>query len=241
MTKIEGSMPFLDALFTSTSGACVTGLIVADTATYFTAKGQLVILALMQAGGVGSITFRLFFTLILRTGFGLNNQKAAQEFMDTDNLQTAQNLLRQVIGGTLTIELVETVLMFGLWLLQVDFESLGSKVFHSIFHGVLAFCQAGFSTFTNGLNNALNQESYYLLLVFAVMIFLGGLGFHVIKDLTSIGKLRDRMKYPWKKWEMGAIIVLFSSIALIIFMSVFSTIRGKREVKIGYHSISNEL
>ncbi len=321
MTQIEGSMPFLDALFTSTSSACVTGLIVVDTATYFTVKGQLVILALMQTGGIGIITFGLFFTLILRTGFGLKNQRAAQEFMDTDNLQTAQNLLRQVIGVTLTIELVGTVLMFGLWSPQIDFESFGSKVFHSIFHGVSAFCNAGFSTFTNGLNNALNQESYYLHLVFAVMIFLGGLGFHVIQDLTSIGKLRDRMKYPWKKWELGTKIALFSSIALIvfgalifylmeqdgvlegknsmeqlitaifqsvttrsagfstvsiravstpvliififlmfvgassastgggiktstfviIFMSVFSTIRGKRELEIGYHSISNEL
>lgn len=221
MTAAPGSMPFLEALFTSTSASCVTGLIVVDTATYFTLKGQIIIMLLFQAGGIGIITFGMFFALFSKGGVGLRHQTAAQNILDAASLSAARELLGRVVLLTFTIEIIGFLLIYSLWSADVDFSGNGERIFFSVFHSVSAFCNAGFSLFSNGMYEEAVRESYVQHMVIAVLIFFGALGFPAINDLISIRRLRDRMKYPWKKWTVNTRIALYTSLALVAVGAVF--------------------
>ena len=215
MTVAAGSMPPLDALFTATSAACVTGLIVVDTATYFTFKGQVVILLLIQLGGIGIVTFATFFTALLNQQVGLRHQSIIREHLSSETLFEAQGLLRRVITITLSIEALGFVLIYLTWGARATFETAGQRVFFSLFHSVSAFCNAGFSLFSNGLYEGPVRDAYVLHGVVAVIIILGGLGFGVITDLFSRRALRERLSKPWKEWQLGTKMAVYTSLALI--------------------------
>ncbi|PTB95684.1 ATPase [Marivirga lumbricoides] len=215
MTVDEGSMSFMDALFTSVSASCVTGLIVVDTATYFTLKGQFVILILFQLGGLGIISFASFFGTFLKTGVGIKQQLMLQDFLISDSLFSAKGLLRKVIIITFFVEFVSFVLIFFTWGPDVQFSSVGQKLFFSVFHAVSAFCNAGFSLFTNGLFENGVASSYLLHIVIALTLILGGLGFSAMQDLFSISSLRERLKSPWKDWKLSTKIAVYTSLVLL--------------------------
>jgi trk system potassium uptake protein len=217
MTVAPGSMDFLDALFTATSASCVTGLIVVDTATFFTFKGHIVLLFLMQIGGIGIVTFGLFFLLLSRDGMGLKGQSALQKFFDASNLKSATSLLSSVIIITLVIELIGVVLMYYLWDPRIEFTGTGDKLFYSVFHTVSSFCNAGFSLFSDGFYEEYLRESYIMHVVIAMLIFFGSIGYHSIREVFSVSRLRDRMLHPWKTWEINTRISVYSSFALIFF------------------------
>jgi trk system potassium uptake protein TrkH len=150
--------------FTATSAACVTGLIVVDTATYFTHKGQLIILTLIQIGGIGMLSFTTFFATLLRQGVGLKHQSAIQDFLSSESLLSSRGLLQQVVLLTLLIEGLGFTAIFMTWGPEVEFENLGEKIFFSIFHSISAFCNAGFSLYTNGLYESPVRQSYICIL-----------------------------------------------------------------------------
>ncbi len=129
MTVRPGSMPFLEALFTSTSAVCVTGLIVVDTATYFTTSGQAVILVLIQLGGFGILSFASFFTLFLGQGVGIRHQAMMQDFLSSESLLTAKSLLGKIISITFFIELLGFIFIFLTWGSDVEFSSLTKRYF----------------------------------------------------------------------------------------------------------------
>lgn len=112
MSVQDGSMPFMDALFTSVSASCVTGLIVVDTATYFTMKGQFVIMILFQLGGLGIISFTSFFATFLKSGVGIKQQLMLQDFLVSESLFSAKGLLRKIIAITLVIEIISFIMIF---------------------------------------------------------------------------------------------------------------------------------
>ncbi|MGB3616828.1 MAG: potassium transporter TrkG [Catalinimonas sp.] len=215
MTRPPGGMPPLDALFTATSAACVTGLIVVDTATYFTLKGQLVILLLIQLGGIGIVTFATFFTTLLSQRMGLRQQSVIREHLSSETLFEAKGLLRRVISITLVIEALGFALIYLTWGAQAEFYSTRQRLFFSLFHSVSAFCNAGFSLYSNGLYQGLVREAYVLHVVVAGIIILGGLGFSTITDLFSRQALRERLKKPWKEWLIGTKMSVYTSLALI--------------------------
>ncbi len=215
MTRKPGSMPFLEALFTSVSASCVTGLIVVDTATYFTLKGQLVILILIQLGGLGILSFASFFTLLFRQGVGIRHQLMMQDFLSSESLLTAKSLLRQIIFITFFIEFWGAVFIFITWGDNVQFSSLEQKLFFSVFHSVSAFCNAGFSLYSSGLYEPLVREAYVMHLIVAALVILGGLGFPVIQDIFSPARLRDRLKNPWKDWTLATKIAVYVSAVLL--------------------------
>jgi potassium uptake TrkH family protein len=217
MTNTPTSMPFLDALFTATSAACVTGLIIVDTATYFTYKGQLVILTLIQIGGIGMLSFTTFFATLLRQGVGIKHQSAMQSFLSSESLFSSRGLLQQVVLLTLLMEGLGFVAIFLTWGPEVQFENLGQKLFFSIFHSVSAFCNAGFSLYTNGLYESPVRQSYILHIVIAGIIIIGGLGFSPIMDVLSPRALRERLSMPWKDWKLNTKLAIYTAIALIIF------------------------
>ena len=220
MTRKVGNMPFLEALFTSVSASCVTGLIVVDTATYFTLKGQLILLILIQLGGLGILSFASFFTLLFRQGVGIRHQLMMQDFLSSESLLTAKSLLRQIIFITFFIEFWGAVFIFVTWGDTVTFSSLEQKIFFSVFHSVSAFCNAGFSLYSGGLYEPLVRESYIMHLVVAGLVILGGLGFPVIQDIFSINRLRDRLKNPWRDWTLATKIAVYVSAVLLIFGTV---------------------
>lgn len=220
MTTGPSTMPFLNALFTSTSATCVTGLIVVDTATYFTFKGQLVILGLIQIGGIGIVSFATFFATFFSKGVGLKHQSIIQSHLSSETLYEAKGLLRKVIGITLVIELAGFFGIFLTWGDEVQFESLGKKIFISFFHSVSAFCNAGFSLYSDGLYQSSVKGAYILHIVVAVIIILGSLGFTVITDLFSPAALRERLEKPWKGWQLGTRMALFSTLALVLIGTI---------------------
>lgn len=217
MTTIEGSMSFIDALFTSTSAVCVTGLTVVDTATYFTFKGQLLILILIQLGGIGIISFAAFFATFLKEGIGLKQQTIIQDLLSEKSLLNTKSLLRQIIYYTFLIETIGAVVIYSLWSPKIEFNSLGEKIFVSIFHSIAAFCNAGFSTFTDNLMDENVKNSYVIHLSIAVLIILGGLGFSAINDLFGIKHLRERLQQPWKQWQLSTKIAVYTSAGLVLF------------------------
>ncbi|SDL15975.1 potassium uptake protein, TrkH family [Catalinimonas alkaloidigena] len=220
MTTAPGSMPFLDAFFTATSAACVTGLIVVDTATYFTLKGQWIIMGLIQLGGIGIVTFATFFAGLLTQQVGLKHQSIIREHLSSETLFEAKGLLRRVVTITLLIEFLGFVLIFLTWGEEVEFASGRQKIFFSLFHSISAFCNAGFSLFSNGLYELPVRNAYVLHVIIAGIIILGGLGFNVINDLFSIRALRERLEKPWKDWTLGTKLALYVSLALILVGTV---------------------
>ncbi|HXA00678.1 MAG TPA: potassium transporter TrkG [Cytophagaceae bacterium] len=212
-----GSMPFIDALFTSTSASCVTGLIVVDTGTYFTFKGHFILLCLIQMGGLGIITFATFFSSFFAKGTGIKHQSMMQNLFSSESLLSAQGLFKQIIVITLLIEGIFAVAIYFTWGNEVYFENLGQKIFYSVFHSVSAFCNAGFSLFTDGLYAPEVRKAYMLHLAVAFTIIFGGLGFPVIEDIFSLKNLRDRLAFPWKDWKLSSKVAIYTSAALIVF------------------------
>lgn len=217
MTVGNGSMPFLEALFTSTSAVCVTGLIVVDTATYFTTKGQFFIMVLFQIGGLGIISFATFFATFLKNGVGIKQQLMIQDFLSSESLFSARGTLKQIISITFIIEGFTILITYFSWGHDVVFESFRQKLFFSTFHAISAFCNAGFSLFSDGLFEQGVQQSYILHLVLILAVILGGIGFPVIQDILSPKNLKDRLKNPWKDWKLSSKIAVYVSLALLAF------------------------
>jgi trk system potassium uptake protein len=238
MTSAVKSMPLLDALFTSISACCVTGLIVVDTATYFSFKGHLVILILMQLGGLSVISFATFLIGFSGSSLGMKQQTMMQDFLSTDSLFNAKGLLNQIIVMTLSIEFFGALMIYFLWHPEVYFEDVGSQIFYSVFHAVSAFNNAGFSLFSNGMFENFVVESYLLHLVLAILIFLGALGYAPIKDLFSITSLRERFNQPWRQFKLSTKIALYTSLVLVMAGTIIfyvlernNTLAGKRLVE----------
>ena len=211
---VQGRMSFLDALFTSVSASCVTGLVVVDTATFFTIKGQVVILLLIQIGGLGIISFATSFANVISSGAGLRHQLIIQDMLSGENLLNTRKLLRRIVNITLLIELVCFIGVYFTWE-NVAFDSVGQRVFYSIFHAISAFCNAGFSLFSDGMYNAGLQTAYVLHLVLMFAVIMGGLGFSTVQDLFSPKALRKRMEKPWIDWKLGTKISVFTSVLLL--------------------------
>ncbi len=213
MTAPAGSMPLVDALFTATSASCVTGLIVVDTATYFTFKGQLVILMLMQIGGISIISFAFFFASMTRSGLGLAHQLSIKEVLNLPTLRMTHLILRKVVLITLGIEAVIAALIYGI--VSGMHLPISEPVFFSIFHGVSAFCNAGFSTLTDGLHHVAVRHVYVLHLIIALGIIIGGLGFWTLLDIGTPSRVRERIRFPWKDWDINSKIAVYTSLMLI--------------------------
>lgn len=222
MTRPSTTLTFLEALFTSTSASCVTGLSVLDIGSIFTVKGKIIIMILVQLGGLNIITFTSFFALFSQGGFGLKQQAIIMDFMSFDSLSSTKKLIKDIFILAFGIELIGAILIYFLWSPKLIYASNIDRAFSSLFHAVTAFNNAGFSLFSNNLydSNGAN-ESYLVHLVLGILVILGGLGFHVIKEVFGFSNMRDRMKKPWKAYTAGTKLVLYSSVTLIIVGMVF--------------------
>ena len=191
------NLSFVDALFTATSATCVTGLIVKDTGQDFGLMGQIVILTLIQLGGLGIVVFGAVFALLLGQALSLRESAAMQDLLSTRTLSRIGNMIAFIFIGTILIEAVGTIGLFGMWndVPGQVANNIHQQYFYSIFHSVSAFCNAGFSLFDDSFISY--DKSWGVYVVICPLIILGGLGFGVLYDLVTTAT--DRVKRVFKK------------------------------------------
>jgi Trk-type K+ transport system membrane component len=233
MTTNHHGAEWMAALFTATSASCVTGLSVVDISTFFSLKGQLVIMVLIQLGGLNIISFATFFASLFSKGTGIKHHSMTQDFFSSGSLFDAKTLLRQIILLSILIEGIGAIVIFSLWDPAIQFTSLMQKIYYSVFHSIAAFNNAGFSLFTNSLYEPVLRQSYILHLTIGALIFFGSLGFSTIRDIFGIQSMRERMRLPWKKFQLSSQISLYSSLILIVFGAVLFYLIEKDSVLSG--------
>jgi Trk-type K+ transport system membrane component len=194
-TPGPGHAGLVDALFTATSATCVTGLVVQDTGTYFSTFGQVVMLCLIQVGGLGLMTFSAFFALVIGTGMGIRDRLMMADVLNQATLGQVGKLIFYILGLTFLVEAVGAALLYSAWRGDI---STGERVYFSVYHSISAFCNAGFSLFT--YNMTAYAGSIRLNAVICVLIVLGGLGFSVHRNLIqSIASTFRRLPLPFSQ------------------------------------------
>ncbi|WP_276975015.1 potassium transporter TrkG, partial [Flavobacterium filum] len=166
---------FTDALFTSTSAVCVTGLIVVDTAKDFTTVGQTIIISLIQIGGLGILTFTSFFAFFFRGSSSFKEGLNVRDFIAQDTLKDVLKMALNIVVFTISVELIGALFIYSSILENPEIKD---KFFFSIFHSISAFCNAGFSTMSAGLSESHLQFNYFMQWILMVMIVFGGLGYN---------------------------------------------------------------
>ena len=177
---------WVDSLFISTSAVCVTGLTSVDLTTTFTTEGFVVILLLIQIGGLGVMTLTSFFALFFMGNTSLYNQLVVRDMVNSKSLGSLLSTLLYTLGFTLVIE---TMGMITIWLsIHGTMEmNLEEELAFAVFHSVSAFCNAGFSTLPGNLGNPLmmnNHNLFYALI--SILVILGGIGFPILVNLKEI-------------------------------------------------------
>jgi Trk-type K+ transport system membrane component len=220
MSTVPGGVPFLDALFASTSAATTTGLMVSDTPITYTFKGQVVLLILIKLGGLNLITFGSFIFLASRVGIQVKQHDLIEDFVNKSNFLSADGLVRKTLIWTSAIELTGALMLYFSYDSKVPFGTTGDKIFNCLFHSISAFNNAGISVFSNGFFNEYIRFSYFSHWVLMLLIFFGSLGMLPIYDLFDLKNLRDRLKFPWKRISFSTKISLYVSLWLIFIGAV---------------------
>lgn len=197
---------FLTALFTSTSAVAVTGLIVVDTATYWSPFGQGVILVLFQIGGFGIMTAASLFGLMAGRGFGLRDRIATQVERSRLEVGDARSVLKLVLAITLIVEAALAAILTGRFMLSYNFP-FGEALWHGTFHAVSAFNNAGFSSFSDSVMGF--QSDAVILLPIMLAVVLTALGFPVMQDLRHHG-------VSWRRWTLHTKITVSGTAGLLL-------------------------
>jgi trk system potassium uptake protein TrkH len=181
----EHRLGLIDALFTATSAACVTGLITVDTPMY-SPVGQVMILILIQAGGLGIISFSTIYLARPRGRISLIRHRVIRGYyLESSGLGTTA-IVRRIVAVTLGFELIGTLVLFRAFRDSVT----ESRLFVSIFHAISAFCNAGFSLFTNNLENYTDNAMVSLTII--ILVVFGGLGFVVLRDVAATAMVKKK-------------------------------------------------
>lgn len=206
--------PFNEALFTSTSAVCVTGLVVQDTATYWSWFGQGIILVLIQIGGLGVITIAVSFALLSGRKISLMQRSVMQEAISAPKVGGIVRLTGFVLKGTFLVEFTASIIM-----MPVFVKDFGAKgIWMAIFHSISAFCNAGFDLM--GTENAkyASLTSYIshplINITIMLLIIIGGIGFLTWEDIL-------KNKYRIKNYRMQTKVILTTSLLLILFPAFF--------------------
>lgn len=206
-TRSGEETPFIDALFTATSATCVTGLTTLTTSEHWNMGGQLIILVLIEVGGLGFMMMPFIFFAVMKKKVGLVTRIILSESLNLDDLSGVIKLMYYILRFAIGFQLIGAIL------LAVDFipsYGLAKGVWYSIFHSISAFCNAGFDLFGDSLVGF--QDNAYILFVISGLIVAGGLGFIVWQDLMAFRKTR--------RLSLHSKLALTVSIGLLIFGTV---------------------
>lgn len=201
--------PFVDALFTATSAACVTGLVVHDTYQYWSLFGQFVILLLIQIGGLGFMTIGVFFSMLLRRKIGLRTRGILQESINTLQIGGIVRLAKHIIIGTLIFEGVGAVILS---LRFIPIYGYLEGIYYGVFHAISAFCNAGFDLMgqTEAYSSLLLYANDWIVnLTLIALIVIGGIGFLVWEDCW-------KHKLCFRQYHLHTKIVLITTLGLIV-------------------------
>lgn len=190
---------WIDALFTATSAVCVTGLVPVDVSTTFTTGGLVVIVLLIQVGGLGVMTLTSFFAMFFMGNTSLYNQLVVRDMISSNSLSSLLSTLLYILGFTLAIEGAG---MLFIWLSIHDTMgmTLDGELAFAAFHSISAFCNAGFSTLSGNLGNPAvmtHHNSLYLSVSF--LVILGGIGFPILVNFKDIALHHFRHVWHWMK------------------------------------------
>lgn len=198
------SLSFVDALFTATSASCVTGLVVVDTGTYFSVFGQLVVIALIQLGGLGLVLFATLFSVVMRKKIDLQSRLNIQASLNRDELDGVVRMSIRIARYTLAIEA-----FFGTVLALRFFPDYGLRgIYFGYWHAVSAFCNAGFDLFGHYRSLTAYVGDPVVNLSICLCIILGGLGFAVMRDVLK--------KRNFRQLKLHSKLVLAATAALIV-------------------------
>lgn len=211
-------LKFIDALFTSTSAVCVTGLIVVDTATAFSVYGQLIILVLIQIGGLGIMILSYFVIFIMRRSVSIEDKMLIAYMLSEKDMSKLSRSLKNIIFITFSIEGIGAVLLF-FGMRSAVGGSFAKTLFFAVFHSISAFCNAGFALFTDSLEGF--RTNVPVALAVSLLIILGGISFAVITNVRQnlAGRLRNflqRRSAPVSKLTMNSRLVLVMTGLLLL-------------------------
>lgn len=218
--------PFNEALFTSTSAVCVTGLVVKDTGSYWSSFGQAVIITLIQIGGLGVVTIAASFSMLAGRRISLMQRSTMQDAISAPKVGGIVKLTKFIITGTFIIEAVGAISM-----MPVFCKNFGAKgIWMSVFHSVSAFCNAGFDILGTEGNQFCSLTSYtsnpVINITVMLLIVIGGIGFLTWDDICN-------NKIKIKKYSMQSKIILLTSLILIILPAIYFFIFDYSDYSIG--------
>lgn len=200
------TLSYMDALYTSTSAVCVTGLVTVDAYDTFTPFGQIILGLLMQIGGLGVTAVSAGFIMLVGKKMDLKGRNVVREAMNLDSGKGVVRFIRNVFFTTVVIELVGAIFSFFVF---VKKYSVPRAIGISLFHSVAAFNNSGFDILGGMQSLSSYKDHVFLNIVTSVLIFLGGIGFLVIREVVL-------KRFRWKKLSMHARVVLSVSAVLLV-------------------------
>lgn len=198
---------FINALFTATSAACVTGLTVVDTGTHWSLFGEIVIILLVQIGGIGFMTFSTLIVVLLGKKVSLKERLIVMEAYNAFNIQGLVKLVLYVIGITFAIEGVGAAILTTQFMQEY---TLGKSIYYGIFHSISAFCNGGFDLFGDFMGYTGYVTNTIVSSVIGILIVIGGLGFYVITEIINHNHKKKR------RYSLHTRVVIIMTFTLII-------------------------
>lgn len=220
-TQTGLSTKYSDALFTATSATCVTGLTTLNTAAHWSIFGQVIIMILVEIGGLGFMTFTVLLFSMLRRQPNLTTRVLVKESLNLESLADVRTVMKYVIGLSLIIQIA------GMGLLMFDFVprfGWGKGTYFSAFHSVMSFCNAGFDLFGNSLQNFGNDP--YLIFVVSLLIIAGGFGFLVWRDVLLWHKNRQVSLHTKIAISTSAVLIVGATVIFWFTENNFHQLKG---------------
>ncbi len=222
-------LSWIDSLFTATSAVCVTGLTTIDVPSTFTSFGQMVIIMLIQVGGLGIMTITSFFALFFMSNTSIYSQMLVRDMVSSKSLASLWSTLLNIFGFTAALELAGAVCIF-LNIHGTIGLDLRHELFFSVFHSVSAFCNAGFSNYPDGMSAPVLMVGghCWLYVILSLLIILGGIGYPVLVNMKTVVTKRARVLWRWLRgrryaslsipnlYDLNTKIVLKTTAVLIV-------------------------
>lgn len=226
------SLSFVDAVFMATSAVCVTGLSVSSIGEEFTKVGQVIIMLLIQAGGLGILTFTSFFAYFFKENLSYRESLFVRDFINSDNLSNIFRLTVNIVALTAIAEGIGAVLIY----IYTPVEVVGStseRIFFAVFHSISAFCNAGFSTLPQSFYDEAFRFNYPIHLIVALLFIFGGLGYNIMFNVMDY--TREKIINLFKRYALNernyrkrarivtlnSKIVIYTSLILLVFGTSF--------------------
>ncbi|MCI5642563.1 MAG: TrkH family potassium uptake protein [Peptoniphilus sp.] len=212
---------FLDAFFTSTSASCVTGLIVANTASQWTVFGKVVIILLIQIGGLGTMVFLSLVAMVFNKRIGITERRIIREQTNADTSKGIIRLVIYIIKFSLSVELIGAILLATKFIPDFGIEK---GILFSIFHSISAFCNAGFDITGNSLIDYVSD--FTVNIAISLLIIFGGLGFTVFIDIYRKKNFKNLNLHSKIVTSVTAILILVGTIAFFLIEHNGSAMEG---------------